>query len=81
MTDGDVSCELSRSALAHEMGHALGIGLNPGEDYGATVGYPLLEQDSLMSNPFPNRDLHCRPQPYDVVAVMAAYQYRVPEPS
>ena len=76
ITDGGASCKLAQHAFTHEMGHALGIGL--GEEETGHLGHPNLREGSLMSNPTPNADLHCRPQAYDIVAIMAIYQHKFP---
>ena len=75
ITDGTTSCKVVYHAAAHEMGHALGVGLGQ-EEMHSNLGHPYLESDSLMSNPEPNEDLHCRPQPYDVVVITANMQDR-----
>ncbi len=77
LTDGATTCTLAQHAVAHETGHLLGIGMNVDEGH-ENLGFPNLSRDSLMSNPWPDTTLHCRPQPYDVVAVMSYHQYRPP---
>ena len=61
------TCSDLHETTVHETGHAFGIGkwLNK---------HPYNEDDSIMS--YDDGDHDCRPQPYDVVALMALYQSR-----
>ena len=57
--------------IVHEAGHAFGIGNKKGLNYNR---HPINTMHSIMSYDDPTR--HCRPQAYDIVAVMALYQSR-----
>ena len=60
-----IPCSRLSNLVAHEVGHALGIGMFPNR-------HPTLD-GVLMHSTTP---VVCRPQPYDVSAVMALYQSR-----
>ena len=66
-------CKLSQHTITHEVGHAFGIGIT-------TVDYcevhPETQELSIMSAGWGHYDDYCRPQAYDIVALMANYQSR-----
>ena len=60
-----IPCSRLSNLVAHEVGHALGIGKRPNR-------HPTLD-GALMKQSTP---IVCKPQPHDVSAVMALYQSR-----
>ena len=62
-------CSYLRHTIVHEGGHAFGIGNQRGIDYNR---HPTNQMHSVMS--YDDRTWHCKPQAYDIVALMALYQ-------
>ena len=60
-----IPCSRLSNLVAHEVGHALGIGKRPNQ-------HPTLDGVLMKSN----TPIVCKPQPYDVSAVIALYQSR-----
>ena len=62
-------CSYLRHSIVHEVGHAFGIGNQRGFDYNR---HPTNTMHSVMS--YDDGTWHCKPQAYDIVALMALYQ-------
>ena len=62
-------CTYLEHTLAHETGHALGIGW-PLNDH------PRNAELSIMSSGYTHTTRYCEPQAYDIVTIMANYQSR-----
>ena len=67
--DTNSSCTLLHHQVVHETGHAFGIGR------GKALGtHPINREHSIMSEN--DHNSYCKPQAYDIVALMALYQSR-----
>ena len=67
-------CNMLEHAIAHEAGHALGLG-----GYSPSREHPNLTHSSLMSTNYvgaTDPTPYCEPQAYDVAALMGNYQSR-----
>ena len=61
----DGRCTKLSRLVVHEVGHAFGIGRFPNQ-------HPTNTEHSIMS--YRDNAKHCRPQAYDIVAMMTIYQ-------
>ena len=64
-------CTELHELVIHEAGHAYGIGARVGLNFN---GHPVNKEHSVMS--YKDHDDDCKPQAYDIVALMAIYQSR-----
>lgn len=66
-------CTYAEHKIAHELGHALGIG----GDTGGHDAHPYKDELSIMSSGYEDgAPLYCEPPAYDAVTIMAIYQSR-----
>ncbi len=76
-------CNLAEHTVAHEAGHALGIGRQAAgfgdpdhPDGGQVSDHPRNTTLSIMSSGYTHTTYYCEPQAYDILALMANYQSR-----
>ena len=69
--DTSINCTYLHRMVAHEVGHAFGIGNAIGIDLNR---HPKNTTHSIMS--YDDQNDYCRPQAYDIAAIMALYQSR-----